>query len=140
MYIIQRRHTLTTHFQHQPFVWFPHFTHKKSFFLIQLNTRVLISTSRQMYKLRLNYWNLLLNGLFSNFLLYSESPLFALKMKIKFYFKSRGSKNKTSSIYMCMPDDFLVRFHAYKHTEKKRKENEIMMVFQSIIKISLNYT
>lgn len=114
---------------------------KNSFFLIQLNTRVLISTSRQMYKLWLNYWNLLLNGLFSNFLLYSKSlsaiffPLcFKNENKILLQ-KSRKQKTKPRLCNTCythnvrMSDDFLVRTQLHGlcsiplsyicHTQKK---------------------
>lgn len=68
--------------------------------------------------------------------IYSRSlrAFFALKMKIKFN-KSRGSKNKTSSmyIYVRIPDDFLVWYdfmdilctltRKKKRTKKKKKRN-----------------
>lgn len=145
LYVIQLRHTLTTHFQHQPFVWFPHFIHKKSFFFNSIkHTRAnfnIASNVQIMAKLlKFTFKRVVLQ--FS--IIQYTVPFLPLKMKIKFYFKSRGSKNKTSSIYVlygwwfpCTISWIYLCTHIGK---KKKKENEIMMVFQSIIKFSLNYT
>lgn len=101
--IIPLRHTLTTHFRHQPFVWFPYFPHKKTFFFNSIkhtraNSNIASNVQIMAKLLKFTFKRVVLQ--FYYYYTVEVPAFFRLKkMKIKFYFKSRGSKNKTSTMH-----------------------------------------